>query len=154
MIHRDLLPTLIPAGAIVLLCSLFGWVGLLRPDLLGWDTPTPVPVIGILVVFAVVMPALFMVAFRRHLRALWVMRHVEPSAVRVKLIKEDGDPATYDVLIGAPLDSASAEKIPVHAPRWNPQLDAWVRAHVYRDPVTKKPVVFNVDGRFLWSMTG
>lgn len=153
MIHRDLRRILVPSGLISASVAVFGWVGLLRPDILGWGSPVPSFVKAILFILGC-MPILWFVGFRHHLRSLRVYRHVTPKTMAVRVeIAEEGDHTCYYVILESTVEKTKSRLIPVYPPQWDVRsvADGSI-AQVFHDPVSGKPMVIEIEGKLLWSM--
>jgi hypothetical protein len=153
VIHRDLFRMLVPAGIVCLACSVFGWIGLIAPNLLGWPASTPLVARVLLSVLAA-MPLLWFLAFRLHLRSLWVYRNTSPVAMNVDVkIEEDSDSTQYYALLRVPGDGHRIERVPVFPPRWDVgAIGKETPARVFIDPRSSKPSVIEIDGKRLWTM--
>lgn len=153
MIHRDLFRILVPAGVISVACSVFGWIGLFAPSLLGWPSSSPL-VVEVLLGILAAMPLLWCLSFRLHLRSLWVYRNTRPVTMNVNVkVEEDSEATQYYALLRLPGDSNRIEQVPVYPPRWDAKsIGKETPAHVFIDPRSSKPSVIEIDGKRLWTM--
>ena len=152
-IHRDLRRILVPSGLISAGCAVFGWIGLIRPGILGWGLSIP-PIVKAMLFILGCMPILWFLGFRLHLRSLWVYRHVKPVTMSARVeVEEEGDHTSYYVLLESPVDNTQLEHIPVYPPQWDARsVMAGSIARVFKDPVSGRPMVIEIEGRCLWSM--
>jgi hypothetical protein len=153
MIHKDAFHILIPAGLITAGCAVFGWIGLLSPDLLDWPSPSPLIVkVGLFVLGSA--PLLWFLAFRLHLRSLWVYRNTKPITMSLQIkVEKDSESTNYYALLFSAEAKGKVQEIPVYQPRWNLQLiGADEQALVFIDPKSGKPLVIEINGRRLWTM--
>ena len=153
MMHKDLFWTLILAGAISICCAAFGFVGLFSPALLGWDSPIPLVVKIALAVLAL-MPLLWILAFRLHLKSFWVYRSMLPTEMNVRIeVDEGSDHNSYFAILKHGEMESGDERIPVYPPNWNARaIGTDTSALVFFDPESKRPLVIEIDGKRLWSM--
>lgn len=152
MIHRDLLHVLAPGAAGALACGIFGVVGLVAPHLLDWTSPPLLVKIALGLLAG--MPLLYIAAFRLHLKSRWVYRNTKPRTATVTVkIDESTDSTSYYVLLRFQENSEQTEEIPVYPPRWDVSaIKPETPANVFIDPRSSKPLVFEFEGKRLWSM--
>ena len=153
MMHKDLFWILIPAGVISIGCAAFGFVGLFSPALLGWPSSIPIAVKIGLVVFTL-MPLLWILAFRLHLKSFWVYRSTRPTEMNVRIeVAEGSDHNSYFAILRYGEMEPGDERIPVYPPNWNARaIGTDTLARVFFDPKSKKPLVIEINGNLLWSM--
>jgi hypothetical protein len=151
--HRDLVWRLTLAGVVAALAAAFGWAGFFAPELLGWPAATPLAVDVMLLVLGA-LPLLWLLAFRRHLRALRLYRSGTPVTMNLHVeVESDSDSTAYFAVVGSDEVPAYSGRIAVHAPGWDvADLAGETTARVWLDPVSAKPLVFEVGDRRLWSM--
>jgi hypothetical protein len=152
-VHRDLVLRLTGAGVVAVLAATFGWVGFFAPERLGWPAATPLAVDVMLLALGA-LPLLWLLAFRRHLRALRLYRNGVPVTMKLHVeVESDSDSTSYFAVVGSDEVNASRGRIAVHAPGCDvADLAAETTARVWLDPVSAKPLVFEVGDRRLWSM--
>jgi hypothetical protein len=153
MMHKDLFWILMPAGVISICCAAFGFVGLFSPALLGWHSSIPLSVKIGLIVFAL-MPLLWILSFRLHLKSFWVYRSTHPTEMNVTIeVDEGSDHNSYFAILRCGEMGPGDERIPVYPPNWNVRtIGTDALARVFFDPKSKKPLVIEIDGKRLWSM--
>jgi hypothetical protein len=153
MIHGDVLRFLVPAGIVSVGCAIFGWIGLFSPRVLGWPPTNPLAVNVSLAVLGL-MPLLWLLAFRLHLRSLWVYGNTKPVTMNVQVkVEEDSESTRYYALLRSDPDSEYIQQVPVYPPRWNAKsIGDWTSAYVFVDPVSAKPMVIEINGERLWTM--
>lgn len=151
-LHKDLALYLTCAGVISIACGIFGWVGFFAPELLGWPESTQLTLQILLVVLGC-MPIMVAFAVRLHLRAYWVYRNITPEKMQVQIEIEEGSDSTSYFAVLLSSGSEQAQRVPVYTPGWNAKtLQGINLADVFFDPVSRKPLVIEIDGRRLWSM--
>ena len=68
-------------------------------------------------------------------------------------VEKDSDHTSYYVVLVSTLNNTQMEQIPVYPPRWDAQsLTVGSQAQVYKDPVSGKILVVEIEGKLLWSM--
>jgi hypothetical protein len=151
--HKDMFWILIPAGAVSIGCAVFGVVGLFSPALLGWNAPIPLVVETGLVAFTL-MPLLWILAFRLHLKSFWVYRSTRPVEMNVRIEVEEGsDHDSYFAILRHKTTDHGDDRIPVYPPNWCAKtISTDALARVYFDPKSNKPLVIELNGKRLWSM--
>jgi hypothetical protein len=153
MVDRDVFGKLILAGIISTVCGVFGWVGLIFPEWLGWSPETPLLVKGSLFVLGC-MPLLWFFSFRLHLRSVWVYQNTKPITMYLQVqVKEDSDGKSYYALLRSDQYSQEFQQIPVYPPRWDiSSMESIVPVAVFVDPASAKPMVIENDGKRLWTL--
>ena len=144
---------LIPAALISLASAVFAAVGLIEPARLGWPAPGPWWVTTALVML-LCLPIAWLLAFRLHLRSLWIVRNETTVDMQVQLVVEEAsDSTSHYACLRDSADAAVLRRVPVYPPPGDLEpLREPQPAKVYMDRVSGKPVGIEVRGRRLWAM--
>ena len=152
VIHKDSYPYLIPGGLISLASGAFAAIGLLEPSRLGWTEPAPLWVkiaLGLLLC----LPIVWLVAFRLHLRSVWVLRNETPVEMyaQIEVVQDSESTSYYACLRDAP-GGAVIHRLPVHALFGKSDLPREPQpAKVFIDRLSRKPMVIELQGKRWWT---
>ncbi len=152
-IHADMWWRLGASGLVSLGAGLFGLIGLLSPQTLGW--PSPVPWQGKLAMLVLVgLLPLWLLSWWGHYRALWVYRHVDPVTrwVQIQTV-EDSESRSYYAQIQSADGNATIWTLPVYRPQGTlPSPGVNHLGAVYLEPKSGKPLVITIDGQRFWAV--
>jgi hypothetical protein len=140
-------------GLVALACAIYGAVGLLEPRQLGWTAPTPTWA-KIALALLLVLPIVWLVAFRRHLQARWALTDESPMTMyaHVELEERPGSRAFYVCLRAAP-DAPVVHRLAIERPHRSLNgLREPQAARVFIDSRSGKPLVVELHGHRLWTM--
>lgn len=152
MIHRDLYRYLIPSSIISIVSGMFGWVGLVAPQLLGWSLTTPFFVKALLFILGC-LPILSFFSFRNALKSTHAFYNETPLTMYLEIETEkDSESTSYYACLQHSKEGNIVYRIPVYPPSWNCESVGQVSAQVFIDSVSKKPLVVEVKGKRLWSL--
>jgi len=152
VIHKDSYPYLIPGGLISLASGAFAAIGLLEPSRLGWTEPAPLWVkiaLGLLLC----LPIVWLVAFRLHLRSVWVLRNETPVEMyaQIEVVQDSESTSYYACLRDAP-GGAVIHRLPVYALFGKSDLPREPQpAKVFIDRLSRKPMVIELQGKRWWT---
>lgn len=154
MIHRDVARSLFITGIITAVCGIFGWVGMISPESLGWPSKNPLIVNIILAVLGCGVPLLWFLACRLHLRSLWVYQYTSPVTMYLQInVEKDNESTNYYALLRTTPNSKEVKQIPVYVPQWlTESVESNTPARVFVDPKSAKPLVIETKGGRLWTM--
>ena len=139
----------ITGGLVALASAIYAALGLLEPARLGWSAPAPTWV-KICLVVLLVLPIVWLIAFRHHLQSRWALTDESPVTMYAHLEVEGT--AYYVCLRSAP-DAPLLHRLAVHRPRGSlAALCAPQPARVFIDSRSGKPLVVDVPGHRLWTM--
>jgi hypothetical protein len=141
------------AGLVALASAIFAAVGLLEPARLGWTAPAPTWVkIGLVVLL--VLPIVWLLAFRHRLQSRWALSDESPVAMYAHIeVEGSADSTAYYLCLRAAPDAPVLQRVAIHRPHGS--LDALrtpQAAQVFIDSRSGKPQVIEVAGHRLWTM--
>jgi len=152
VIHKDSYPYLVPGGLIALASGVFAAIGLLEPSRVGWTEPAPLWVkiaLGLLLC----LPIVWLVAFRLHLRSVWVLRNETPVEMyaQIEVVQDSESTSYYACLRDAP-GGAVIHRLPVYALFGKSDLPREPQpAKVFIDRLSCKPMVIELQGKRWWT---
>jgi hypothetical protein len=152
VIHKDSYPYLIPGGLIALASGVFAAIGLLEPSRLGWTEPAPLWV-KIALAVLLCLPIVWLVAFRLHLRSVWVLRNETPVEMyaQIEVVQDSESTSYYACLRDAP-GGAVIHRVPVYALFGKTDLPREPQpAKVFVERSSGKPMVVEMQGKRWWT---
>jgi hypothetical protein len=85
-----------------------------------------------------------------------VVASTEPTVATIVLEREDDSDSTslYASLASSATITGEIERFPLLVPRWRIGVDTRtpIKANVYRDPFSQRPVAFQITGGLLWCL--